>query len=42
MKEIIFHDSFSPTGATDSVTYDNGSFQSLGRKSEFAADGKAM
>ena len=26
MKDITFHDSFSPTGATDSVTYDNGSF----------------
>jgi len=25
MKDITFHDSFSPTGATDSVTYDNGS-----------------
>ncbi len=24
MKNIAFHDSFSPTGATDSVTYDNG------------------
>jgi len=26
MKDITFHDSFSPTGATDSVKYDNGSF----------------
>jgi len=24
MKDITFHDSFSPTGANDSVTYDNG------------------
>ena len=24
MKDITFHDSFSPTGATDSVTYDSG------------------
>ena len=42
MKDITFHDSFSPTGATDSVTYDNGSSSSLDRKLEFAADGKAM
>ena len=30
MKDITFHDSFSPTGATDSVTYDNGSSTCLG------------
>jgi len=29
MKDIVFHDSFSPTGATDSVTYHNGSFPIL-------------
>ena len=29
MKNITFHDSFTPTGATDSATYDNGSFQIL-------------
>ena len=27
MKNITFHDTFSPTGATDSITYDNGSFR---------------
>ena len=27
MKNITFHDSFSPANATDSITYDNGSFQ---------------
>ena len=26
MKNITFHDSFSPTGATDSVTYESGLF----------------
>ena len=30
MKAITFHDSFSPTGATDSVTYENGSFPIFG------------
>jgi len=29
MKDITFHDSFSPTGATDSVTYDSGLFAIL-------------
>ena len=24
MKDINFHDSFTPTGATDSIAYDNG------------------
>jgi len=26
MKDITLHHSFSPTGATDSVSYDNGLF----------------
>ena len=26
MKNITYHDSFSPAGAEDSVKYDNGSF----------------
>ena len=26
MKNITFHDSFSPTGATDSITFESGSF----------------
>jgi len=26
MKDITFHDSFSPTDATDSVAYDSGLF----------------
>ena len=32
MKNITFHESFSPTDATDSVTYDNGSFPIFGLK----------
>ena len=30
MKNITFHESFSPTGATDSITYDNGLFPIFG------------
>jgi len=40
MKDITFHDSFSPTGATDSVTYDNGSFPVFSVESGFPADEK--
>jgi len=29
MKDVAFHDSFSPTGATDLVTYDSGLFPIL-------------
>ena len=29
MKNITFHDSFSPTDATDSVIYDKGMFLTL-------------
>ena len=29
MKDIAFHDSFSPTGATDSVEYNNGLFSPI-------------
>ena len=36
MKDITFHDSFSPTDATDSVTYDNGSFPTFLVESPFS------
>jgi len=41
MKDITFHDSFSPTGATDSITYDNGSFLIFQIDSGFPADKRA-
>ena len=37
MKGITFHDSFSPTDATDSVEYNNGLSQVLG-EARFLAD----
>jgi len=42
MKEITFHDSFSPTGATDSVTYDNGLFPVLGEARYIADSGASL
>ena len=33
MKNITFHDSFSPTGATDSVKYESGLFPLLSKLS---------
>ena len=38
MKNITFHDSFSPTGATDSVTYDNGVFPNFWVNDRLPAD----
>jgi len=42
MKDITFHDSFSPTGATDSVTYENGSFPIFALKPLFPLTSKRV